>query len=71
MKAMKTTVKYTKKDKVIITMDMEHYEKLCDGYNKLLTKIQITPAKQLRFDSVARQGSSQWVGMSSIRINYW
>jgi hypothetical protein len=33
--ALKTTVKYTKKDRVIITIDMEHYEKLCDGYNKL------------------------------------
>tara|TARA_B100001964_G_C13671672_1_gene353596 strand:+ start:169 stop:426 length:258 start_codon:yes stop_codon:yes gene_type:complete len=30
-----TLVKYRSKNKVVITMDIEHYEKLCKGYNRL------------------------------------
>tara|TARA_Y100000034_G_scaffold104728_1_gene131504 strand:- start:43 stop:300 length:258 start_codon:yes stop_codon:yes gene_type:complete len=30
-----TSVKYRSKNKVVITMDIENYEKLCKGYNKL------------------------------------
>ena len=30
-----TSVKYRSKNKVVITMDIEHYEKLCKGYNRL------------------------------------
>jgi len=33
--ATDTLVKYRSKNKVVITMDIEHYEKLCKGYNRL------------------------------------
>jgi hypothetical protein len=33
--ATDTLVKYRSKNKVVITMDIENYEKLCKGYNKL------------------------------------
>jgi hypothetical protein len=30
-----TSVKYRSKNKVVITINIEHYEKLCKGYNEL------------------------------------